>query len=328
MRALLIHAPYTATISETKTPTPPSSWVLVKTLAVGICGTDKAFYTGRYQLLKKPLVPGHEVVGVVVSPSELESRVVVSEINFSCGKCYYCRLGLYTHCPYKKTLGIDFDGGFAEYFIAPVTAIHDVEGLNPITATQIEPLAAVLNALEQYPITPSSSVAIIGTGNLAYLITQVLRISGFDVVVVARRGSRKTHYFTSLGVNIIFEDELVDYVKRNTREGQGFDVVFETSGDPRALDIAITITRPRGIVHLKSTPGEVFTVDMTRAVVKELRIIGTRCGTFREFKRAIQLVKSSAVKPLITTVFKGIEKGINALEKSILGEDIKVVVEP
>ena len=82
-----------------------------------------------------------------MSPSELEGRIVVSEMNFSCGKCYYCRLGLYTHCPYKKTLGIDFDGGFAEYFIAPVIALHDIEDLDPIIATQIEPLAAVLNAL-------------------------------------------------------------------------------------------------------------------------------------------------------------------------------------
>ena len=326
MRALLVHAPYTATLSEINMPTPPSRWVLVKTLAVGICGTDKAFYTGRYQLFKKPLIPGHEVVGVVVSPSELKGRVVVSEINFSCGKCYYCRLGLYTHCPYKKTLGIDFDGGFAEYFIAPLIALHDVEGLDPVIATQIEPLAAVLNALEQYPLTPSSKIAIIGTGNLAHLIVQVLRANNVNVVVIAKRGSKKIQYFTSLGVEVVFKDEIEEYIKKNTPEGSGFDVVFEASGDPRALNTAINITRPRGVIHLKSTPGEIFTVDMTKAVVKELRVIGTRCGTFREFKRAIELIKSNAVKPFITTVFKGIEKSAEALEKSIRGEDIKVVV--
>jgi alcohol dehydrogenase len=115
-------------------------------------------------------------------------------------------------------------------------------------------------------------------------------------------------------------------MKKNTPEGLGFDVVFEASGDPGALNIAINITRPRGVVHLKSTPGELFKVDMTKAVVKELRIMGTRCGNFRDFKRAIDLTKSNIVKPLITTVFNGIDKGIEALERSIRGEDIKVVV--
>jgi alcohol dehydrogenase len=123
-----------------------------------------------------------------------------------------------------------------------------------------------------------------------------LKASGVEPVVVARRSSRKAKYFTSLGVRVVFEDELAEYTKSETPEGLGFDVVFETSGDPSALNTAITITRPRGVVHLKSTPGELFRVDMTRAVVKELRIIGTRCGGFREFKRAIELVKSGVVK--------------------------------
>jgi len=326
VKALLLHAPYTASISEVETPSPPSGWVLVKTLAVGICGTDKAFYTGRYPLFKKPLIPGHEVVGVVTSPGDLEGRVAVSEINFSCNKCYYCRLGLYTHCPHKRTLGIDFDGGFAEYFIAPSTALHVVEGVDPVIATQVEPLAAVLNALEQHSVSPVSRVAVIGTGNLAHLTVQVLRACGVEPVVIARRSSKKTHYFTSLGVEIVFEDELAEYVKNRTPEGLGFDVVFEVSGDPRALDTAITITRPRGVVHLKSTPGEPFTVNMTRAVVKELRVIGTRCGGFREFKRAIELIKSGVVKPTVTTIYEGIERSVEAFEKSLRGEDLKIVV--
>lgn len=326
MKALLLHAPYTASISAVEAPRPPPGWVLVRTLAVGICGTDKAFYTGRYPLFKKPLIPGHEVAGVVVSPSALEGRIVVSEINFPCGECYYCRLGLYTHCPRKKTLGIDFDGGFAEYFTAPLSALHSVDGVDPVVATQIEPLAAVLNALSQCPVSPVSRVAVIGTGNLAHLTVQVLKASGVEPVVVARRSSRKAKYFTSLGVRVVFEDELAEYTKSETPEGLGFDVVFETSGDPSALNTAITITRPRGVVHLKSTPGELFRVDMTRAVVKELRIIGTRCGGFREFKRAIELVRSGVVKPLVTTVYEGIERGVEALERSIRGEDLKVVV--
>ena len=64
---------------------------------------------------------------------------------------------------------------------------------------------------------------------------------------------------------------------------------------------------------------------MTRAVVKELRIIGTRCSTFREFRRAIEMLRSGTVKPLITTVLHGIESGLKALRKALSREEMKVV---
>ncbi|KUO86098.1 MAG: zinc-binding dehydrogenase [Vulcanisaeta sp. MG_3] len=324
-RALVLHGPMDARIEEVDIPKPPEGWVLVKTLAVGICGTDKAFYRGTYPLFKRPLIPGHEVSGVVIG-GDLDGRFVVSEINFPCGKCHFCRQGLYTHCPYRKTLGIDFDGGFAEYFIAPITALHTIDGIDPVVATQVEPLAAVLNDLEQYPITPSMNVAIIGTGNLAYLTAQVLRAMGVNYVVIARRGSAKARYFRAIGAEILFEDEVNDYIARNTPEGQGFDATFEVSGNAEAINTAINITRPRGFIHLKSTPGSQFKADLTKAVVKELRMVGSRCGTFREFKRAIELIRNGTVKPLITSVVNGIDNGLQSLERSLKGDEMKVVV--
>jgi len=113
---------------------------------------------------------------LLLSSGRLEGATVVSEINFACGKCYYCRSRLYTHCPYRKTLGIDFDGGFAELFTAPEQALHPVDGAGTVEATEVEPLAAVLNAFEQHQISQIARVAVIGTSNLAYLATQVLML--------------------------------------------------------------------------------------------------------------------------------------------------------
>jgi len=326
VKALRLYKPFDARLEDVAEPMPSKGWVLVKTLAVGICGTDKAFYTGSYPLFKSPLVPGHEVVGVVVSSGRLEGATVVSEINFACGKCYYCRSGLYTHCPYRKTLGIDFDGGFAELFTAPGQALHPVDGVDTVEATEVEPLAAVLNAFEQHPISPIARVAVVGTGNLAYLATQVFMLMGLAPVVIARRGSSKAEHFRRLGAEVVFYDEVGDYIAKSTPEGLGFDVVFEASGSVEGLSTAINITRPRGVIHMKSTPGALFRVDMTRAVVKELRIICTRCGTFKEFKKAVELLKQGAVKPLITSVLTGIESGVKAFEKALERSEVKVVV--
>jgi alcohol dehydrogenase len=326
VKALRLYKPYDLRLEDVDLPVLSEGWALVKTVAVGICGTDKAFYTGSYPLFKTPLVPGHEVVGVVVSKGPLEGVAVVSEINFSCGKCYYCRSGLYTHCPYKKTLGIDFDGGFAEFFTAPLQALHPVDGVDPVEATEVEPLAAVLNAFEQHPPSPMAKVAVIGTGNLAYLATQVLIAMGLTPVVVVRRGSPKAVHFSRLGAEVVFEDEVESYIAKSTPEGLGFDVVFEASGSVEGLNTAISIARPRGVIHMKSTPGAIFKVDMTKAVVKELRIIGTRCGTFKEFEKAIEMLKQKIVKPLITSIFTGIESGAKAFEKSLERSEVKVVV--
>lgn len=119
MLAARLYAPWKLLVEDVERPEPPRGWALIRSVAVGICGTDKVFFTGTYPLFKSTIVLGHEVVGVVEEgPSDLEGKLVTAEINSPCWRCYYCRSGLYTHCPHKKTLGIDFDGGLAEYFIA------------------------------------------------------------------------------------------------------------------------------------------------------------------------------------------------------------------
>ena len=327
MLAARLYEPRNLVVEDVEPPKPPAGWAVVRSVAVGICGTDKAFYTGTYPLFKTPLVPGHEVAGIVEEgPEELQGRLVVSEINFSCGKCYYCRSGLYTHCPYKKTLGIDFDGGLAECFVAPPWALHVVEGLDPIVVTEVEPLAAVLNALEQHPLPPTARCAIIGSGNLALLTAQVLRLQGAEPLLVARPGSPKAVKLAGMGFTVASVDEAREAARRSTPEGLGFDVVFEVSGDPAALNLAVELARPRGVIHLKSTPGAPASVNTTLAVVKELRIVGTRCGSFREFERAIELLRRKLVAPIITSVVEGLPRAREAFEKSLSRNEFKVVV--
>jgi alcohol dehydrogenase len=325
--AAVLNGPRDLRVTDVPKPELPDGWVLVKTAAVGICGTDKAFYLGTYPLFKKPLVPGHEAAGEVVEgSSRLKGRLVVPEINFPCWRCETCREGLYTHCPSKKTLGIDFDGAFAEFFAAPVEALHTVEGLDPVLATEVEPLAALLNALRQVPLRPGDSVAVIGTGNLAVMLLQLLKHLGFEPVVVVRRGSMKIGFVERYAVEVVFADELREYVNKRTRGGMGFDTVFEVSGDPSALELAVGVARPRGVVHLKSTPGSPATFNSTVAVVKEVRIVGTRCGSFREFREAIDLLKRGFVKPEVTAVIDGLPSAPEAFEKSLEPEQVKVVV--
>lgn len=292
-------------------------WAVVESELSGVCGTDKAFYVGSYKLFKVPLVPGHEVVGRVVGgPESLVGFRVVSEINFPCWSCDYCKSGLYTHCPHKNTLGIDFDGGMAEFFTAPASALHVFRG-PPELGIFVEPLAAILRALSLKPLKPQDRVAVIGTGNVAWLTVQALKVMGFKVDVIARRGSYKAGVFKGLA-DIVYVDEV---------EHNSYDVVFEASGSPEALNLAIGIAKPMGAIHLKSTPGSQAQAAMTWAVVKELQIIGSRCGTFRDFKLAIRLLEDRLVEPRLDSIYS-IESAGDAFEESLNPRYFKVAVKP
>jgi alcohol dehydrogenase len=318
LKAVLLYGDRRVVVGDVPAPKPPKGWALVRSELAGICGTDKAFYTGSYRLFKSPLVPGHEVVGVVVEgPEGLVGRRVVSEINFPCWSCSYCRAGMYTHCPSKKTLGIDFDGGMAEFFIAPVDALHEFR-LEPELGIFVEPLAAVLRALRLKPVKPGDRVAVLGSGNLALLATQVLKNAGVRVDLIARRGSLKAGYFKGLVDSIVYIEEVGE---------SEYDVVFEASGNPEALDLAVKAVKPLGAIHLKSTPGSRASANMTWAVVKEVEVVGSRCGTFREFKEAISMLEKGLVKPRLDRVY-GLDDAVNAFEASLEARYFKVAVRP
>ena len=328
MLAARLYEPRNIRIEDVPVPEIPQKWVLIKPIIVGICGTDKAFYSGRYPLFKKPITLGHEVVGKVVKgPNHLLEKIVVSEINFACGKCFFCRSGMYTHCPYRKTLGIDFDGAMAEYFIAPVSALHIIEDIDPLVAVFAEPLAAILNAFEQYPPKPTMKIAVLGSGNIALLSLQVLKAYGYrDVVAIVRSDSPKKKFIESLGIEIVELEYVKEFIETRMRERLGFDMVIEATGNPEALNVAIEITRPRGVIHLKSTPGVLFSANLTHAVVKELRIVGTRCGSFKEFQKAIELLRNGVINPIVTSVYTGIYSVREAFERAFERDQVKVVI--
>ena len=327
MKAAVLYGPRDIRVEDRDEPIPPEGWAKVEVKTVGICGTDKAFYTGSYPLFKKPLIPGHEVSGVVVEgPEDLLGASVVSEINFSCRQCRVCQSGLYTHCPYKKTLGIDFDGGMAEYLVAPVWALHRHELPHNI-AFVVEPLAAVINMVRQYPPTPGDVVAIIGTGFIAWLSANLLRLLGHEPVIVYRRGSRKIDYFRKAGFKVATLEEAQEIGRSEPALGLGFDFVVEATGSNHGLNAAVELARPRGVIHIKSTPGGATLYPQTVSVVKELRIIGTRCGDWRDFRFALRLLEKGLVQIPITNNYK-LDDAREAFERSLKSDSLRVVIEP
>ena len=333
MRAVVLHSAKDVKVEEVPEPRPPPGWVRLKIEEVGICGTDKAFYKGTYKPLKIPLIPGHEVSGIVDDigegvPKDVIGSRVTSEINISCGKCWFCKHGLRTHCPFREVLGISRDGGMAKYMITPYENIHVINDLSPEEGAFVEPLAAVIEMIYMQPPEPDSMVAILGAGTIGLLSLQVLRLlMPKSIVVITRPNSPKASIARELGADEVLDTNTVfEYVREATPEGQGFDYVVEATGSPEGLDLAVRITRPRGVIAAKSTHGAKVSFDYTLSVVKELKIISSRCGPF---KPAIRLIRNGLinVRKLLTLKYP-LEKAVEAFERSFRRDVIKIHLTP
>lgn len=333
MKALMLYSPGDLRIVELDDPMPRGEWVRIKVERVGICGTDKAFYSGTYQLLKQPLIPGHEIAGRIdligeQAPQDLIGHRVTTEINVHCRECWYCRHGMPTHCPNRETIGITRDGGMAEYVLTRSDLIHIADDLDPGLVALVEPLAAVIEMNEMEEIPREANVAVLGLGTIGLLSIAYLKTFNPRLLVgIARRDTPKSTLALSLGAQkVVSIDEAIELSSTETPEGQGFDYVVEATGSPQGLDLALDLVRPRGVIAGKSTHGSPVTFDYTKLVVKEVRLIGSRCGPF---DKALGFMRKygSDLSKLITKVYP-LERGVEALEASFDRKSVKIQLEP
>lgn len=262
--------------------------VCLRVLRVGVCGTDLALWSGSY-VAPLPLVLGHELVGEVVAVGAGVSRVqigqrVVPDINATClargasEPCLACRSGLDRHCTERSVLGIiSHDGGFAEFCYVPAGAAHVLPvGLSEARAVFAEPAAAAWQTFAMTGSPRGSSVIVLGPGRLGALVVAAARDAGARVAAVGRSAA-SLERASRFGAHAVFaHDDLV--AAKAWAGGLGADLVVECTGSAERVGAALSLVRPRGTVAIKSTPGTAPTVDLTKVVVDELRLVGSRCG--------------------------------------------------
>jgi threonine dehydrogenase-like Zn-dependent dehydrogenase len=292
---------------------------LVRVLLSGICNTDLEIAHG-YAGFKGTI--GHEFVGVVEeSPdASLVGHRVVGEINAGCGNCDLCRAGDPRHCAGRTVLGIvGRDGAHAEFLSLPAINLFPVpERIPDEHAVFVEPLAAACGLTERVDIQPSHRVAVIGDGKLGLLCTQVVALTGAEVLSVGKHPN-KQRIVERRGIEVTSPK---DAAKR-LRE---FDVVVEASGSASGYELALRLLRPRGTLLLKSTFHGTTEIDTARIVVDEISIVGSRCGRFGP---AINLLKKGAVDidSLISEEYP-LSEGVHAMQRAATKGVLKVLLRP
>lgn len=303
-----------------KKPEPQKGEALIRVVLAGICNTD-------YEITKGYMgysgVLGHEFVGIVEDVNSedktLVGKRVVAEISYGCHKpdCQWCNAGLVRHCPNRHTIGIwEKDGCFAEYITLPTEILFEVpENVSNEQVVFVEPLAAACEILEQLHIQPIQKVLVQGDGKLGLTTALALHAYNYDVTLIGRH-QNKLDIAKNQGVKTILSKDL--------KTEPVWDVVVEATGSIDGFENAMALTKPRGVLVLKSTVAGSKEINLAPIVINEITVLGSRCG---QFKPALELLKNERIdfKPMISNIYN-VDDAIEAFEKNKDKNSVKVLI--
>jgi D-arabinose 1-dehydrogenase-like Zn-dependent alcohol dehydrogenase len=238
---------------ELEIPEPGPGTVRVKVQACGICHSDTVTKEGLFPGIQYPRVPGHEVVGVVdkvgdgVKGWKVGERVGIGWHGGQCGYCHNCRRGDFFACQNEHlTTGVTFDGGYAEYLIAPASGLAMVpEELSPIEAAPLMCAGiTTFNGLRNTDAGPGDLVAVLGLGGLGHLGVQYAKKMGFRTVGIAR-GADKAELAKKLGADVYIDSQTQDVAAELQKLG-GAKVILATLTSADAMASAIGGLGPKG----------------------------------------------------------------------------------
>lgn len=314
MRALVFLGPGRLELMEVPTPEPGPGEVLVRVRAAGICATDKKIFLRGHPRVVPPRVLGHEIVGEVVAlGSGVEGvepgyRVSVAP-NFGCGHCEYCSQGWTNLCPERRALGIDVDGGFAEYLLIPAKAVAQgnllllPQEIPDEVGVLAEPLATALSAQEALGVSPGDTVLIIGGGPMGILNALAAKLRGAALVVLVERRFWRRSLAERLGVDLALPPEEVAPRVKELTHGRGVAAVTVTVADTQAVDTALSLLAPLGRLNLFAgfpQGEEKVTLNANTLHYGNRAILGTFAANLKQHRAAVALLSRVDFSPLIS----------------------------
>jgi D-arabinose 1-dehydrogenase-like Zn-dependent alcohol dehydrogenase len=309
---------------ECAIPEPNAGEVRIKVQACGVCHSDIFTKEGMWPGIVYPRVPGHEVAGVIdaigsgVSVWQKGQRVGVGWHGGQDNTCPSCRSGDFRNCRNLKVPGISYDGGYAQYMIAPIEALVSMpDGLTDVEAAPL--LCAGIttyNALRHSGAMPGDLVAVLGVGGLGHLGIQFASKFGYKVVAIGR-GSENAAIAKKLGANIYIDSGATPAAKALQELG-GAQVVLATAPSSKAMSELIDGLGINGrlvVIGVSSDPIEVTPLQM---IVGTRTIEGWVAGTPADSEATLRFSELTGVRPMIETY--PLEKAAAAYARMLSGE--------
>ena len=326
MKALVIHAPHDLRLEEREVAPLGPAEIAVRIGAGGICGSDlHYFHNGGFGAvrLKEPMILGHEIAGTVervgaeVATVKPGDRVAVSPSR-PCGHCRYCLKGKQSHCLNMRFYGSampfpHIQGAFREVLVCDAVQAHKVaDGVSLGEAAFCEPLAVCLHAARRAGPLLGKRVLVTGCGPIGALCILAARAAGAAEVVATDVADATLAVVKGMGVATTLNTAADPEALKPYEADKGtFDVLFEASGNMKALTGAFAALRPGAVIVQVGTGGD-FTLPISVLVAKEFELR----GTFRfheEFATAVAMIGARRidVRPLLTATLP-MERAVEA----------------
>ena len=314
--------------------------VLMRVHACGVCGTDVHIYKGEEGSapVTPPVVLGHEFSGTVVAVGSAVTTCrpgdkIAADPNMYCGICRPCREGKKQNCEHLYALGVNTNGGFAEYCVLPQTQCFALpQDTDLDAAAMVEPLACAIHGIDNANIRPGTNVLVIGGGTIGLLMVQLAKLSGASKVLLSEPVASRQKVGLEVGADAVVDPihESLPQKIQQTFGTSGADTVIECVGNPHATLQAIESAGQSGTVLLFSVPkvGSTVPLPLMDVYKKELHIHGSIINPDTH-QRAVDLITAGRLelKKLITNTFD-----LEHLEDAIIcqmgSESIKVLVKP
>ncbi|SAL39165.1 alcohol dehydrogenase [Caballeronia telluris] len=290
---------------ERDVPEPGPGQVRIKVQACGICHSDSLTKEGQWPGLQYPRVPGHEIAGVVdavgaeVDEWKVGQRVGVGWHGGHCGHCDHCRRGDFVLCQRALVPGISYDGGYANYMVAPVQALARIpDDLSDVDAAPL--LCAgitTFNALRNSGARAGEVVAILGIGGLGHLGVQFARKMGFRTVAIAR-GKDKAPLATELGAHHYIDSSAENVAESLTALG-GAKVILATATSGKAMSAALGGLGLNGKMIMVGIGQEPVEVPIAQFIMGRHSVQGWPSGTSADSQDTLDFSALSGVKPMI-----------------------------
>jgi D-arabinose 1-dehydrogenase-like Zn-dependent alcohol dehydrogenase len=305
-------------IVDAPAPQPGPGEVLVRVRATGLCGTDLKVVSGALASVHPPLIPGHEVAGEVVAGDDVlaAGQRVAAYMYEPCGECRTCRLGQTGICPNLVRIGVERDGGMAEYMTLRRENALPIGNDVPFAAAAVS-MDSVLTPWSglrhRAQVRAGESVVVVGAGGLGLNAVQIARLLEARVAVIdTQTGNRERA--TELGAELALGPDEVDAV-RAWSDG-GSDVALDSSGAASGFRAALDATRRGGrVVCCGYQVGTEYAFESSRVVLEELSLFGARVGPREHAREVLQAVEEGGIRPEIMDVLplEGVNDGLDRL---------------
>lgn len=274
--------------------TAPSGWALIDVQAVGICGTDYHIFAGKHPYLNYPRVIGHELSGTLVHGTDdmAAGDLVVVNPYLSCGTCRACKRGKPNCCSQIQVLGVHRDGGLCSRIAVPVQNLYPATGLTPIQAAMVEFLAIGAHAVRRSDLQKGDRVLVTGAGPIGLGAALFARLAGAQVHLMDLSDQRLALAADKFGFTDLHQPGQ-DILTGDLADG--FDVVFDATGNSRAIEAGFPYLAHGSSYVLVSVVKDAIQFDDAEFHKRETRIIGSRNALAEDFEQVMGAMRDGKI---------------------------------